>query len=107
MFLCGHRVKRAVLIRGPKACGKTESARQLAGSILLVDRDPQVEALMHTAPHRLLLGETPRLMDEWQIQPRIWDYVRHEVDEQKKCAIHAADRHPLSELGISNRQPVN
>lgn len=76
----------AVLIRGPKACGKTESARQLAKSILLVDRDPQVDALMHTAPHRLLLGETPRLIDEWQIQPRIWDYVRHEVDERRKNA---------------------
>jgi predicted AAA+ superfamily ATPase len=76
----------AVLIRGPKACGKTESGRQIAKSILLVDRDPQVEALMNTAPHRLLVGETPRLIDEWQIQPRIWDYVRHEVDERKKNA---------------------
>lgn len=76
----------AVLIRGPKACGKTESARQLAGSILYIDRDPQVDALMNAAPQRLLVGETPRLIDEWQIQPRIWDYVRHEVDERKKNA---------------------
>ncbi|MFN8152920.1 MAG: DUF4143 domain-containing protein [Bacteroidia bacterium] len=76
----------AVLIRGPKACGKTESARQLAGSTLYVDRDPQVDALMNAAPQRLLVGETPRLIDEWQIQPRIWDYIRHEVDERKKNA---------------------
>jgi len=76
----------AVLIRGPKACGKTESARQLAGSTLYIDRDPQVDALMNAAPQRLLVGETPRLIDEWQIQPRIWDYVRHEVDERKKNA---------------------
>lgn len=76
----------AVLIRGPKACGKTESARQLAGSTLYIDRDPQVDALMNAAPQRLLVGETPRLIDEWQLQPRIWDYVRHEVDERKKNA---------------------
>lgn len=76
----------AVLIRGPKACGKTESARQLAGSTLYIDRDPQLDALMNAAPQRLLVGETPRLIDEWQIQPRIWDYVRHEVDERKKNA---------------------
>ncbi|MBP7167279.1 MAG: ATP-binding protein [Bacteroidia bacterium] len=76
----------AVLIRGPKACGKTESARQLAGSTLYIDKDPQVDALMNAAPQRLLVGETPRLIDEWQIQPRIWDYVRHEVDERKKNA---------------------
>ena len=76
----------AVLIRGPKACGKTESARQLAGSTLYIDRDPQIDALMNAAPQRLLVGETPRLIDEWQIQPRIWDYVRHEVDERKKNA---------------------
>ena len=72
----------AVLIRGPKACGKTESARQLAGSTLYIDRDPQIDALMNAAPQRLLVGETPRLIDEWQIQPRIWDYVRHEVDKR-------------------------
>lgn len=74
----------AVLIRGLKACGKTESAKQKAQSILQVDRDVQVPLLMDTAPGRLLLGKTPRLIDEWQIQPRLWDYIRHEVDERKK-----------------------
>ncbi len=76
----------AVLIRGAKACGKTESAKQFAKSILHVDRDEQVPALMNTAPKRLLLGETPRLIDEWQEQPKLWDYVRHEVDDRKKSA---------------------
>ncbi len=74
----------AVLIRGPKACGKTETAKQIAKSILKVDRDEQVPALMGASPQRLLEGETPRLIDEWQVQPRLWDYVRHEVDERKK-----------------------
>lgn len=76
----------AVLLRGAKACGKTESAKQLAKSILNVDRDEQVRALMNTAPKRLFLGKTPRLIDEWQAQPKIWDHVRHEVDERKKNA---------------------
>ncbi|MDR0794536.1 MAG: hypothetical protein LBE79_00535 [Tannerella sp.] len=49
----------AVLIRGAKACGKTESAKQLAKSVLEVDIDPQVPLLMDTAPSRLLLGNTP------------------------------------------------
>jgi predicted AAA+ superfamily ATPase len=76
----------AVLIRGAKACGKTESAKQIAKSVLNVDRDEQVQALMNTAPKRLLLGETPRLIDEWQVQPKLWDYIRHEVDDRNKTA---------------------
>jgi predicted AAA+ superfamily ATPase len=72
----------AVLIRGPKACGKTESARQVAGSILYVDRDEQVSAVMETDPRRLLVGKTPRLIDEWQIQPKLWNYIRHEIDDR-------------------------
>jgi predicted AAA+ superfamily ATPase len=75
-----------VLIRGAKACGKTESAKQLAKSVLNVDRDEQVEALISTAPRRLLLGETPRLIDEWQVQPKLWDYIRHETDDRQKTA---------------------
>ena len=76
----------ALLIRGMKACGKTESARQFSNSILAMDRDTQVPLLMSTSPERLLLGETPRLIDEWQEYPKIWNYVRHEVDDRKKSA---------------------
>ncbi len=50
----------AVLVRGPKACGKTESARRMAGSVLNVDRDANVPLLMETAPSRLLLGNSRR-----------------------------------------------
>ena len=73
----------AVLIKGPKWCGKTETAKQFAKSILEMDRDLQVPVMMATSPQLLLAGETPRLIDEWQEQPEIWNYVRHEVDERK------------------------
>ena len=76
----------ALLIRGMKACGKTQSAKQLAASIISFDRDEQVPLLMETAPQRLLLGEAPRLIDEWQEYPKIWNYVRHEVDQRNKTA---------------------
>ena len=76
----------AVLIRGAKACGKTESAKQFSGSILNVDTDVQVPALMETAPQRLLLGATPRLIDEWQEQPTLWNYIHHEVDKRGAVA---------------------
>ena len=76
----------AVLIRGAKACGKTESAKQFAGSILRVDQDEQVAALLETAPQRLLMGNTPRLIDEWQEQPKLWNYIRHEIDNRKLTA---------------------
>jgi predicted AAA+ superfamily ATPase len=76
----------AVLVRGAKACGKTESAKQFAGSVLHVDQDELVPLLMETTPERLLLGKTPRLIDEWQEQPKLWNYIRHEVDNRKKVA---------------------
>lgn len=76
----------ALLIRGMKACGKTESAKQFSESILTLDQDRQVPLLIETAPDRLLLGETPRLIDEWQEYPSIWKYVKHEVDARQKTA---------------------
>jgi uncharacterized protein len=76
----------ALLIRGPKACGKTESAKQFSQSILELDQDEQVPLLMETAPQRLLLGETPRLIDEWQEHPKIWNYIRHEIDKRRQTA---------------------
>ena len=76
----------AVLIRGAKACGKTESAKQFAKSFIQVDRDEQIQLLFDTAPQRILMGETPRLIDEWQAIPKLWNHVRHEVDDRKKKA---------------------
>ncbi len=74
----------ALLIRGAKACGKTESAKQFAGSVLELDQYEWTSILIEAAPHRLLMGKTPRLIDEWQVQPTIWNYIRHEVDNRKQ-----------------------
>ena len=76
----------ALLIKGPKSCGKTETAKQFAESMLLVDQDEQVPIAMSINPKVLLEGKTPRLIDEWQEQPKLWNYVRHEVDDRKKKA---------------------
>ena len=73
----------AVLIKGPKSCGKTETAKQYAKSFVEMDRDMQVPMIMATNPQLLLVGDTPRLIDEWQEQPEIWNYIRHEVDDRK------------------------
>lgn len=77
--------KGAVLIEGPKWCGKTTTAEQVAGSILYM-ADPEKEkqnlAMADLSPKRLLKGEVPRLIDEWQIAPKLWDAVRFEVDHR-------------------------
>jgi len=73
----------AVLIKGPKSCGKTATAKQFAKSFLEMDRDKQVPVIMATNPKLLLVGKTPRLIDEWQEQAEIWNYIRHEVDDRK------------------------
>jgi len=78
------RASGALLIKGPKSCGKTETAKQFAKSILQVDRDEQVPVVMSIDPGILLTGATPRLLDEWQEQPKLWNYVRHEVDDRKE-----------------------
>ena len=75
-----------LLIRGMKACGKTMSAKQFSASVISFDKDEQVPLLMDTAPQRILVGETPRLIDEWQEYPKIWNYVRHEVDERNQTS---------------------
>jgi uncharacterized protein len=74
----------AVLIEGPKACGKTETARQVASSEVLLDVDERARAAVAVDPDLVLAGDTPRLIDEWQVEPRIWNHVRRAVDERKK-----------------------
>ncbi len=77
--------KGAVLIEGPKWCGKTTTAEQIAGSVLYM-ADPEKEkqnlTMAEINPKRLLKGEIPRLIDEWQIAPKLWDAVRFEVDHR-------------------------
>jgi predicted AAA+ superfamily ATPase len=70
----------ALLIRGTKGCGKTFTAQQHAKSEVFVDTDSSVAGLMAADPALLLRGATPRLLDEWQIYPELFNYVRREVD---------------------------
>jgi len=75
----------AVLIEGPKWCGKTTTAAQQANSVLKLQDPDMRDAYMATAqakPSNLLKGSTPRLIDEWQDAPIIWDAVRTEIDNR-------------------------
>jgi uncharacterized protein len=72
----------AVLIEGPKACGKTATARNLAASEVLLDIDENARQAVAVDPRLVLSGDTPRLIDEWQIEPAIWNHIRRAVDER-------------------------
>lgn len=81
------KVIGAILIEGPKLCGKTTSAEHASKSVLYManpDEMAQNIRLSQLKPSLLLEGETPRLLDEWQIAPSIWDAVRFEVDHRNK-----------------------
>ena len=78
--------KGAVLIEGPKWCGKTTTAEQVAKSVLYMANPESMGQNLTLAdinPGILLKGEIPRLIDEWQIAPKLWDAVRFEVDHRK------------------------
>lgn len=76
----------AVQIKGPKWCGKTTTAEMQAKSVIKM-QDPDTRegylAAARTKPSLLLKGETPKLIDEWQVAPVLWDAVRHAVDERR------------------------
>lgn len=79
--------KGAVVIEGPKWCGKTTTAMEVAGSVLRMDEPSKREVniqLSEIDPSRLLKGNTPRLIDEWQIAPKLWDATRYEVDTRRE-----------------------
>lgn len=75
-----------VLIQGPKWCGKTTTAQQQAKSALYMD-DPKTRGanllLAETDPEILFKGETPRLIDEWQLAPKLWDAARFEISRRR------------------------
>ena len=77
----------AVLLVGPKWCGKTTTARQHAKSVIALQDSRESQnylRLIDLDPSLILDGETPRLIDEWQVAPVLWDAVRSEVDRRKK-----------------------
>jgi uncharacterized protein len=74
----------AVVIEGPKACGKTATARQVAASEVLLDVDANARRAIAVDPSLVLEGPTPRLLDEWQIEPAIWNHVRRAIDERSR-----------------------
>lgn len=81
------RGKGAVLVEGPKWCGKTTTSEELSKSVLYMSKPDSLKQNMMLAdinPSLLLEGEVPRLVDEWQIAPKLWDAVRYEVDHRNE-----------------------
>lgn len=72
------------MIEGPKACGKTRTARQVAASEVRLDVDERARAAVALDPGLILAGDAPRLIDEWQVEPRIWNHVRRAVDDRQE-----------------------
>lgn len=80
------QITGAVLIQGPKWCGKTTTAEQHSRSQLYMDdadRFRQNIELAEISPSKLLGGDSPRLIDEWQLAPQLWDAIRYEVDHRE------------------------
>jgi hypothetical protein len=74
----------AVVIEGPRGCGKTETGRNHAASQALLDVDEDMRRAVAVNPALVLDGEAPRLIDEWQLAPAIWNLVRRTVDDRRK-----------------------
>lgn len=71
-----------VVIEGARACGKTSTGIEHSSSSVRLD-DPRSTQLAALDPAMLLTGDTPRLIDEWQLQPNLWNTVRHEIDQRR------------------------
>ncbi|QIM15778.1 ATP-binding protein [Leucobacter insecticola] len=72
-----------VLLEGPRGCGKTSTGAQHAKSAVRLDRSAAMVELAELSPQTLLAGETPRLVDEWQLAPSLWNAMRHEIDDRQ------------------------
>jgi predicted AAA+ superfamily ATPase len=73
-----------VLLEGPRGCGKTSTGLHHARSHVRLDDSPQQVELASLDPRALLRGATPRLIDEWQLAPEVWNAVRREIDERQQ-----------------------
>lgn len=74
----------AVVLEGPKACGKTTTARQFAASEVLLDVDKNARQAAKIEPELILSKDAPQLIDEWQLEPDIWNCIRRTIDERNK-----------------------
>ena len=74
----------AVVIEGPKGCGKTATARQVARSEVLLDVDENARRAIAIDPSLVLDGPVPRLFDEWQLEPTLWNHLRRAVDARQQ-----------------------
>lgn len=72
----------AIVVEGPRACGKTATARRAANSEVLLDVDESARRAATVAPALVLDGPTPRLLDEWQVEPSLWNHVRRAIDDR-------------------------
>ena len=76
------RALGGILIEGPKACGKSETAKQVARTMYEFDRDDAAREAVALNPESRFAGELPILFDEWQIEPSIWNQVRRQIDDR-------------------------
>lgn len=72
-----------VVLEGPRACGKTATGLQHARSAIRLDASPSAVQLADLDPRSLLQGDVPRLIDEWQLAPTLWNVSRHEIDDRQ------------------------
>jgi hypothetical protein len=80
------RATGAVLVEGPRGCGKTQTALRAAKSAVRLDRDLAARRVGAVNPALLLEGDRPRLIDEWQLVPDVWNAVRGDVDDHPEDA---------------------
>ena len=95
----------AVLIEGAKWCGKTTTAEQAAKSVIYMDETGKMDeniSLARLMPDKILSGEYPRLIDEWQLAPMLWDSIRYNVDhaESPGCYILTGSSVPADDSEI-------
>ena len=73
-----------VVVEGPRFCGKTTTAKQNAQSAVELDKEAGLRLIAQADPSMILDGQTPRLIDEWQLVPTIWNAIRHEIDTRNQ-----------------------
>lgn len=92
------RYPGAVLLEGPRACGKSATGRHHARSSIQLDIEPEAVRLAELDPTRLLKGERPRFVDEWQLAPTVWNAVRAAVDRDDASFILAGSAVPADDV---------